>query len=174
MQKIISWLSSNGFKSFLLSNLPNLKILSSLIEETECNGTIYVFKHAAKTTATFSKFTAISFHKLLHLMFSSYSKANQIIYEFSHTHDKYYIFFLCKWSQLASVSLVCLRFIKGCSEFMLRKMKIKTCIIKNTSFYHETGNRSYAKKTQHCRETNYYFLISWKEQGSHLAFVLYH
>lgn len=128
MQRIISWLSSNGFKSFSLHNLSNLKILSSLIEETDCNGTIYTLKHIAKTTVTFPKFIAISFHKLLHLMFSSYVKANQIIYphtdKFSPTQDKYYILFLCKWSQLACVSLVCLRFIKHYLDFKQSKMKI--------------------------------------------------
>lgn len=61
--------SSNGFRNFSLPNLSNLKILSSLIEGTDSNETIYTLMHVAETTVTFSKFIAISFCKLLHLMF---------------------------------------------------------------------------------------------------------
>lgn len=75
MQKIISWLAANGFKIFSLHNLSNLKQMSSLIEKTDCNGTIYILKYVAEPTVTFSKFIATLFHRLFHIMLSSYSKS---------------------------------------------------------------------------------------------------
>lgn len=49
--------------------------MSSLVEKTDCNGTIYTLKYVAEPAVTYSKFIAILFHRLFHIMLSSYSES---------------------------------------------------------------------------------------------------
>lgn len=95
MQNTISWLAANGFKTFSFHNLSNLKQMSSLIQKTDCNGTIYVLKYVAEPTVIFSKFIAILFHRLFHIMLYSYSKSKSDHLQIS-THT---------WQILHSLSL---------------------------------------------------------------------
>lgn len=64
--------------------------MSTLIEKTDCNETIYILKHVAEPTVTFSIFIAISFHRLFHITLSSYSKSKSDQLQIFPTHQILY------------------------------------------------------------------------------------
>lgn len=109
MQKTISWLATNGCKTFSFHNLSNLKQMSSLIQKTDCNGTIYILKYVAEPTVIFSKFIAILFHRLFHIMLYSYSKSKSDHLQISpHTWKILHSLSLYVKS-IVCISLICLK-----------------------------------------------------------------